>query len=120
MGFFWAYNIFMYFFKYSQTINRPVVSIIIFLWFVFSLQAIYGQIIIGQIYIYQVVISLLYSLVLFIFSVSFDEMILNKCEKIGFIVRASRKEKFKLLYAGIGLYLFALVLFQNDRDSWSN
>ena len=39
-----------------------------------------GQVIAGQVYIYHIIISILYSAIFLVVTVTFDAEILNKCE----------------------------------------
>jgi len=41
---------------------------------------------------------------------NFDNEILNVCEKIGFVVRSSRKYKFYVLFLCLGLFVLSLMI----------
>jgi hypothetical protein len=74
----------------------------------------------GLLYYYQIVVSSLFSLVYLVICIRLDDEILKMCEKIGFIVKASRKYKFYLLFVTIIAYLFGVVIVTSKRDAWED
>ena len=118
--FFWTYTIFMTFQKYSVEINYILVMGLYFLLIVVTVLTIYGTFLFGINYLYQSMVSMLYSVTFFIIIVNFDAKILTMCEQIGFIVRSSRKYKFYLLFISIGLYVIGLILLDNNQTDWSD
>ena len=118
--FFWTYTTFMTFQKYSVEINYTLVIFLYSLLIVVTGLTIYGTFLFGIDYLYQSMVSLLYSATFGIIIVNFDAQILTMCEQIGFIVRSSRKYKFYLLFISIGLYVIGLILLDNNQTDWSD
>lgn len=120
LAFFWVYCIFMYFQKYTQVVNKPLV------WFLYITTATiliaeaFSLWVYGVMYLYQCFVTLLYSLMYFIVCVNIDNWIQNKCEQIGFISRKSRKYKFSLLFLCMGLYFAGYIFFSGNTESWAN
>jgi hypothetical protein len=48
----------------------------------------------------------------------FDDEIMSMCSQIGFRVRPSRKYKFYLLFASIGLFVLAGMICSSLTDTW--
>jgi len=117
--YFYPYLIFMYFQKYTLRVNKPLVASLYVLDACLASLTFLGLLVMGQVYLYQIMISILYSFVFLLLTITFDAEILNKCEQIGFIVRSSRKYKFYLLLFCMGMYLVGLVLLQGDQNSWA-
>jgi type III secretory pathway component EscU len=69
-----------------------------------------AHLVFGLQYLYQSLVTLLYSIMYFILCANFDAVILTYCEQIGFILRSSRKYKFYLLFVCMGLFLVGLVV----------
>lgn len=105
--FFWNYNLFMYFIRYTEKVNHVLVIMLYSLLGAFTLVLVFGIFVLGQTYIYQSFISMLFSFIFFVLCINFDNEILDRCEKIGFIVRSSRKYKFYLFFLCIGLFIIA-------------
>jgi len=114
--FFWVYVILMYFQKYSLQVNKPLIITLYSILGVLFLLSIFGMYMGGEIYIYHVMISCIYSCIFLLITLNFDAEILNKCEQIGFIVRSSRRYKFYLLFFSIGLYVVGLILLESNQD----
>ena len=72
--FFWTYTIFMYFQKYIEEnkINYKLVVSLYSVLGVMTLLTFYGTFLFGVVYIYQNIVSLLYSITFFIIIVNFD------------------------------------------------
>ena len=117
--FYWNYNILMYFTKYTQQVNKPWVITLYSLLGIYLVLTILAQFLYGLLYIYQSFISILFSLTYLVLCLNFDNEILNLCEKIGFIVRSSRKYKFMLFFICLGLFVLALIIVNSQSQSWS-
>jgi hypothetical protein len=120
MVFFWNYNIIMYFIRYSERVNTKVVVMMYIVLFMLTMMLIFGSFMLGVTYLYQSFISVLFSFSYLIMCITFDNEILDRCEKIGFIVRSSRKNKFYLFFACIGLFFSAFLLTYSLRVGWQN
>lgn len=59
-------------------------------------------------------ISLIYLAVCIIF----DDEIMSLCAEMGFRIRPSRKYKFYLLFASIGLFVLAAMICSGLTDTW--
>jgi hypothetical protein len=105
--------------KYSEKKRTGLVA------FLFSLLALIGAWVVfaglysGTIYIYQNVVGLLYGLIYLVLCLNFDREIHKLCEKTGFIVQSSRKYKFYLFFLCIGLFLFSLIYYNCEYESWT-
>lgn len=120
LAFFWVYCIFMYFQKYTQVVNKPLIGFLYIGTAITLVAQAFSLWVYGVMYLYQCFVTLLYSLMYFIICVNIDNWIQNKCEQIGFIARKSRKYKFLLLFLCIGLYLAGYILFSGNKESWAN
>jgi len=92
--FFINYNIHMYFYKYTPIVYLPVVIglyTLSLLYFIILASTMRTH---GLLYLFQIVVSTLFSLVYLLICIKFDNEIYKLCEKVGFIVKASRKFKF--------------------------
>ena len=74
----------------------------------------------GLLYYYQIVVSTLFSFVYLIICIRFDDEILKMFEKIGFIVKSSRKYKFYLLFITMIAYLCGVVIVRSKSDAWED
>lgn len=92
--FYSSYNVFMYQIKYSESINWCKVAF----WstMVFLLTFATGALLVlyGLNYIYQEVLTVIVCIIYLILAVNYDNKILNFAERLGFIIRTSRKLKF--------------------------
>lgn len=120
--FFWSYNIFNYQVKYVRETNRKLVTFLIILVACVTITNLIIMMLFGLLYIYQGVITFLYSLTYLVFCINFENEIFNLCEKIGFIIRTSRRFKFHLMFICIGLLLLQLLISstQQDGSQWQN
>ena len=86
LWFFYGYTVFMYQYKYTAEIKYKLVylcySILLFIMLVVS----FGMYIFGILFIYQSIVSILYSVSFNILCINFDQIIVTQCEKIGFII----------------------------------
>lgn len=110
----------MYFIRYTEKVNKGLVITLYSLLFLLTLFLVFGVFILGQTYIYQSIISVLFSFIYFVICINFDNEILDRCEKIGFIVRSSRKYKFYLFFLCIGLFICAQAMTQTLNVGWQN
>ena len=74
----------------------------------------------GLLYFYQSAISFLYSGIFLAFCIALDSEILQTCESLGFIVRASRKYKFYLLFSTIGMFVSGIVIMNTKINAWEH
>jgi uncharacterized membrane protein YagU involved in acid resistance len=70
----------MYFQRYSIKVNKPLVTLLYSLLFVVGSITTFGMVMAGQLYIYHIVVSLIFSLIFLMVCLAFDAEILNKCE----------------------------------------
>ena len=84
----------MNFYKYTDKVYKPVLIVLfsLILAYVIGLTVVLHAL--GLLYYYQAVMSVLFSLIYLLICINFDAEILSLFEKIGFIVRTSRKYKF--------------------------
>jgi len=108
----------MYFTKYTNNFNRVLVGTLYCVLIIFASLSIMSEFLFGLVYLYQSFISLLYSFTYLVLCLNFDNEILNICEKIGFIVRSSRKYKFYLLFLCIGLFILSLLIMSTQESNW--
>lgn len=122
--FYWQYNILMYFTKYiptNQKINWTLVICLEVLLVVVSISNLFMGYLFGLMYIYQMVTSILWSFTFLVFCLIFDDQIFTYLNNIGFIIKTSRRDKFYLLFACIGLFAFQMslvLLHQNDDNEY--
>ena len=102
LTFFWTYTIYMYHVKYVQEVNYKMVYLMYFTLAIITGITCFGLILFAVVYLYQILVTVLFSIAFGIIVVSFDAQILAKCEQIGFIVRTSRQNKFYILFISIG------------------
>ena len=69
-------------------------------------------------YIYQSLLSSLYSAIILTLAISFDKEIMNLAENTGFLLKPSRKYKFYLLFASIIMLIIAAMLVSGLEDVW--
>lgn len=72
----------------------------------------------GSSYIYQSLLSFLYSAITLTLAISFDKEIMNMAENTGFLLKPSRKYKFYLLFASIIMLIIAAMLVSGLQDVW--
>ena len=118
--FFWNYNLIMYFIRYTETVNTRLVVTLYAILFCVLFVHVFGSIYLGITYFYQSFISGLFSFSYLVMCINFDNEILDRCEKIGFIVRSSRKYKFYLFFTCLGLYFIAYLISQTLTVGWQN
>ena len=87
---------------------------------VLTLIVVFSMWVFGLVYLYQSLVSILYSFSFLVLCINFDNEILDKCEKIGFIVRSSRKYKFYLLFACIGFFIFSVFTMSVSETDWKS
>ena len=120
LSFFFTYITFMNFYKYTDKVYKPVLFVLLGIIFIY----IVGMSIVlhafGLLYYYQAVMSVLFSLIYLLICINFDAEILSLFEKIGFIVRTSRKYKFQLLFFVICLFILGVMTVQAKQDSWED
>jgi uncharacterized membrane protein len=110
----------MNFYKYTDKVYKPV--LIAFFGLIFAYVVILAVCLhaLGLLYYYQAVMSVLFSLIYLLVCINFDAEILSLFEKIGFIVRTSRKYKFQLLFFVILLFILGVMTVQAKEDSWED
>lgn len=109
----------MYCMKYAEKVNYYLVGSLYFLVFVTGIWVIISGLYEGTIYIYQNVIGMLYGLIYLVLCMNFDTEIHRMCEKTGFIVQSSRKNKFYLFFLCIGLFVASLIYYNSELDQWT-
>lgn len=58
-------------------------------------------------------------MILLVLCMNFDTEIHRMCEKTGFIVQSSRKNKFYLFFLCIGLFVVCLIYYNSELDQWT-
>ena len=109
----------MYCMKYAEKVDKTKVIVLYSLVILFGIYATLAGLYTGTIYIYQNVIGMLYGIIYLILCMNFDTEIHRMCEKTGFIVQSSRKNKFYLFFLCIGLFIVALIYYNSELDFWT-
>ena len=73
----------------------------------------------GILYLYQALVSMLYTACFIIACLNFDGEITAYCEKIGFIIKSSRQLKFDMLFICLGLFVLMIVLTSAQQINWA-
>lgn len=120
MYFFYGYNIFMYFVQYKEKVNRCHVYSLYALLGCMILIVTFGLYTFGLIFIYQQVISLLYSMAFLLACITWDKNIVDYTEKIGFVILSSRKLKFKVLFICLISFFFVMIAYQSTHNNWAD
>lgn len=109
---FWAYNIIMYRLKYAEPpVNKRLAYAMFGAVFIFGLWVVIAGLHQGTAYLYQEFLGLLYGSIFLVLTLNFDKEIHRQCEKIGFELEPSRKQKFYLFFVCLGLFVGLLIQY---------
>lgn len=64
--------------------------------------------------------TLLYTIIFITGCVNFDKEIMSYCEKSGFLLRSSRRNKFYIFFASVLLYVIITTIASALGDAWTN
>jgi len=109
------YNIYMYFVKYTQKPNYNLVCVLFILSSILAGVVAFSLNLFGNIYLYQIVISIIVSIIYLLLCMNFDSSIMTYTEKLGFNVRSSRKYKFYVLFLCLGLYITGFIFKESYK-----
>ena len=117
--FFAPYCIFTFLVRYASNYQPKLVYGLITLNIIYIVLVIYLQFVFGQTYLYQSIVTSLYSTCYLIACINWDQELLNYCEKVGFIIKSSRRSKFDILFICCGLFFLVFVLTQSQETNWT-
>lgn len=119
--FFWSYTAYMKLYRYVKVEERRSYQI----WLAAFMIAIAELILIqtfwifGITFLYQQLISLLYTIIFITGCVNFDKEIMSYCEKSGFLLRSSRRNKFYIFFACVLLFVIITTTAEALGDAWT-
>ena len=117
--FFVPYCIFTFLVRYTNDYKPKLVYSLITLNILIIALVIYIQFAFGQTFLYQCIVTTLYSTTYLIACINWDQELLNYCEKVGFIIKSSRRAKFDILFLCCGLFFVVYVLAQAQETNWT-
>lgn len=116
--FFYTYNLIIYFHRYTEAPKDRLVAVgiglIVFLWIFVSFGLSYN----GSTYILESLLGGVFGFAYMMVLIYFDGQIHELCENTGFIVKQSRKYKFYVFFACLGLLSFAIIYYNADLTNW--
>lgn len=99
--------------------NKFIVRFLFFLLVLIGIWVVIAGLYTGTIFIYQNTIGMLYGLIYLALCMNFDTEIHKMCEKIGFIVKTSRKYKFYLFFLCLSLFVLILTYYNSELEQWT-
>lgn len=116
--FFYSYNIIIFFHWYSEEPKTRLVAFLIglnvFVWIFVS----FGLTYMGNTYLLESLLGGIFGFAYTMILIYFDSAIHELCENTGFIVRESRRYKFYVFFACLGLLSFAVIYYNADLTNW--
>ena len=72
----------------------------------------------GNTYLYQCVMTYLYTFIFLSIIITFDNDIMSTCEQAAFVKKTSRAYKFRLLFIIIFLFIIVNIIMSNNNPIW--
>jgi hypothetical protein len=119
LSFFYNYLIIMYCMKYTERPKKVLGRVLLVLVFLFAAVDFFSGLYTGQVYIYSNIAGGIYGLIFLVIAMNFDLEIHKMCEKTGFVLASSRRNKFYLLFVSMALFAVSLMYYTSERDSWT-
>lgn len=118
--FYSMYNLFMYKVKYTEKVNYSTVCILFFLITMNIIALCFLLLLFGLNYMYQQVITLVYSIIYMMIVIQYDNQILKFSERLGFRVRTARNLKFTMMIVSILMLVFNFFILKLNQDRLSD
>ena len=115
--FFYSYVI-LIFSKYSIQNKGKMKVILLSINAVIVILIIFSMGFLGETFLFEGIIGIIYGAVYCIACLSLDSEIHSTCEKIAFIVKTSRKYKFKLFFMALIMFILAVMYFNAALQSF--
>lgn len=114
----WVYIVFNYQLKYKLDRNKTCLRLLSIL---FAINVVISQLYLaysGWTYIYQSVLSYLYTIIYLRLIIYLDDDIMRAIEQLSFIKKTSRTMKFMMLFLCIVAYIFLQILSSGTEEIW--
>lgn len=115
---FYGYMIYNFFYKYTTNPNRTVFFCSEALILILLCFATVMNMVIGSGYLYQCILTYMYTFIYLSVLIIYDRDIMAFCEEAIFIKRTSRIYKFKILFYIIILFIIASVIVADSTPIW--
>ena len=113
------YIIIMYFLKYNANPKTFLNTILWIVWICIILDVYFVSYLLGQDYIFQMVIGQAAALVYLVLCLTFDTELQKFCENTGFILRKSRGNKFKVFFFVLVLFTGIVMFYYSLTGTWT-
>lgn len=115
---FYGYLAFNYLYKYRSNSDKKVLYISELFILLLLAVSTFIQMFTGNSYLYQCVMTYLYTFLFLSVIITFDNDIMSICEQAAFIKKTSRAYKFKLLFIVIFLFIIVNIIMSNNDPLW--